>query len=564
MLGADAHGLEDNVRRFLASLRQGVSTEQETSGSTTPLARCLGSKDAGTHKKLSEEAYLPRDGQLRRTSSMAALILAAWALAAWLLVRLFLYALRERRYALEARRLGCLPAPQQQNELPFGLDYMWKGLKADRERQFPTYINERYALCGNRTMHYTILGTPGYLTCDPRNLQAILATQFRDFELGPYRRGLMRPLLGNGIFAADGHQWERARAMMRPQFARDQVADLELEEEHVANLMRALAVDPGLGWTPAVDLQVLFFRLTLDSACQFLFGRSIDSQLLNLPANAGGATLNIGAETDEANFARAFDESQFWCASRGRFQDFYWLMDGWPFRKHIKVVHSFIDHFVQLALQKRREGTKIEEKGRYVFLDALVAETQDPIELRYQLVNILLAGRDTTASTLGWAFYVLARHPDVWRKLRNAVLNDFGTYKNPTDISFEKLKGCTYLQHFIHETLRLYPVVSVNTRRAVKPTTLPVGGGPDGTAPLFVRPDMNIDYSVHTMHRLEKYWGPDALEFKPERWIARRPGWEYLPFNGGPRICLGRMFPVPKTMLRRQVTNQSNQNNLHL
>ena len=159
---------------------------------------------------------------------------------------------------------------------------------------------------------------------------------------------------------------------------------------------------------------------------------------------------------------------------------------------------------------------------------------------RYQLVNILLAGRDTTAGTLGWAFYTLARRPDIWQRLRSAVINDFGTWSNSARLSFETLKGCTYLQHFIQETLRLWPAVPINTRRSLKATTLPTGGGPDGKSPLYVRPDTNIDYSVHVMHRLEQYWGPDAKQFNPDRFATRRPGWEYLPFNGGPRICLGR------------------------
>ena len=90
--------------------------------------------------------------------------------------------------------------------------------------------------------------------------------------------------------------------------------------------------------------------------------------------------------------------------------------------------------------------------------------------------------------------------------------------------------------------LRLYPVVPVNLREAVKDTTLPVGGGEDGSKPVFVPKGTQVDYSVHVMHRLPHLWGEDADEFRPERWVGRKPGWEYLPFNGGPRICLGREF----------------------
>ena len=215
----------------------------------------------------------------------------------------------------------------------------------------------------------------------------------------------------------------------------------------------------------------------------------------------------------------------------------------------MRRVHRFIDYFVDAALRKWHEGKVTRSMGgvdpgtgRYVFLHALVAETQDPVELRFQLVNILLAGRDTTAGMLGWAFYTLARRPDVWQRLRAAILSDFGTYDSGEEISFSKLKSCTYLHYFLNETLRLYPSVPVNSRRSVRATTLPSGGGPDARQPIFVPPDTNVDYSVHVMHRLKAYWGDDADDFKPERWATRRPGWEYLPFNGGPRICLGREY----------------------
>ena len=249
-------------------------------------------------------------------------ILLVWALIAYLAYRsIRAYALN-RHYDREAARQGVVRAPLQRNRWPFGVDQIRQALAADRDRLFPTYILNRYARNGNRTHEYSLVGTRGILTCDAKNIQAILATQFRDFYLGSYRLGTLAPLLGNGIFAADGPQWERARHMMRPQFARDQVQDLELEEQHVGNLMRALPVESATGWTTEVDLQVLFFRLTLDSACQFLFGESVDSQLLGLPAAAGGvSSLKVSGHVDAEAFADAFDESQFFCAKRARLQD---------------------------------------------------------------------------------------------------------------------------------------------------------------------------------------------------------------------------------------------------
>jgi cytochrome P450 len=162
-------------------------------------------------------------------------------------------------------------------------------------------------------------------------------------------------------------------------------------------------------------------------------------------------------------------------------------------------------------------------------------------------MHILLAGRDTTASMLGWLFYLLARNPARYKKLRDIVIKEFGTYSCPKEITFARLKACSYLQYCNNETLRLYPVVPWNTRWAYNDTVLPTGGGPDGIDPVFVPKDTRVDYSIYVIQRRKDIWGPDADEFRPERWEGRKVGWEFLPFNGGPRICLGQQFALTES-----------------
>ena len=85
----------------------------------------------------------------------------------------------------------------------------------------------------------------------------------------------------------------------------------------------------------------------------------------------------------------------------------------------------------------------------------------------------------------------------------------------------------------------------MNVRFALKPTTIPSGGGPDGKSPVLLRTGMGIGYSVYHMHRKTELYGPDAAEFRPERWEGTELaniGWGFLPFHGGPRVCLGRKY----------------------
>jgi cytochrome P450 len=318
--------------------------------------------------------------------------------------------------------------------------------------------------------------------------------------------------------------------MLRPQFSRNQISDLQLEEEHVQLLFAAMPSSSD-SWTEQVNLLPLFFNLTLDSATQFLFGESVYSQRLD--------PRQKDDNLDWGSFGQYFDQANVVIAFRYRLMDLYWLYNPKSFQRDCAQVHKMVDYFVDKALSASKAG--LDSHG-YVFSYELAKVTKDRVELRSQLLNILIAGRDTTAGLLGFTFYFLARHPHVYEKLRQSILDDFG---NGTEkISFESLKACTYLQHVMNEVLRLEPNVPENARRAVRNTTLPRGGGPDGESPIYVRAGSEVLYHSRTMHRRKDLWGPDADEFKPERWQKQRPGWEYLPFNGGPRICLGQQFAL--------------------
>ena len=329
---------------------------------------------------------------------------------------------------------------------------------------------------------------------------------------------------------------------VQPQFVREQVSDLDLEERHVQNLYTAIGPAQADGWTAETNIQTLFFRLTIDSATEFLFGESVDSQIHEIP----GAMSNKGG--NEKSFSQHFDSAQLHLAKRFRFADLYWLHNPREYKENNKVINEFVDYYVDLALRGNLNTEKGMEEGnkkeRYVFLEAVAQQTQDPYELRSQLLNILLAGRDTTASLLSWLFHQLLRNPEVFVKLRSTVIKTFGTYEDPQNITFATLKGCQYLQYCLNETLRIWTIVPGNGRRSNKATTLPRGGGPDGKSPIYIAAQTEVNYSIHVMHRRKDLWGQDAEEFKPERFIGRRPGWEYLPFNGGPRICIGQQFAL--------------------
>ncbi|KAL8837179.1 MAG: hypothetical protein Q9170_002641 [Blastenia crenularia] len=398
--------------------------------------------------------------------------------------------------------------------------------KARNERKLLEYSRGRFLRHGN-TFHFKIAFTDIYFTAEPENVKAMLATDFKNWHLPDRRKASFSALFGKGIFTSDGAAWQHSRDLLRPNFARAQIADLDSFERHIRHLIEAIPRDGS-----TVDIQELFFRLTIDSATEFLFGESTNC-------------LAPGASTKNAKeFANAFNRSQEVAGDASRNIPLLTNLLPKPgVKRDIKYVHDFVDHYVQLGLrrQRNRDIEKSASKGgeRYVFLHELVQVIHDPIRLRSELLNILLAGRDSTASLLGNVWFMLARRPDVWAKLRQEVDDLNG--KRPT---FEQIKNMRYLRYILNETLRLYPIVPANARMSVADTFLPRGGGPDGKSPLFIAKGRTVAWSLYTMQRRRDLYGDDADEFKPERWETLRPGWEYLPFNGGPRICIGQQFAL--------------------
>ncbi|OAP57333.1 hypothetical protein AYL99_08071 [Fonsecaea erecta] len=432
---------------------------------------------------------------------------------------------RQRRYDMQmgvAR--GCQAPPRLLNQRPLGLDRLEQIFRADSESRLMELFLFHFRLWGT-TLEQVFLGSQAFGTIEPANLEAILSTQFEDWGMG-LRRKVMFPFFGDGIFTQEGADWKHSREMLRPQFVFKQYEDLEVFREPVANLLEAL---PANG---VVDLQPFFFRLTLDVTTAFLFGESVHSlQGLGTPG--------------ESEFASAFNTAQDFIAKRLRLQNLYWLVGGRKFRQACSDVHRFADQIIDRNLSK--DLRCIEGQEKYVFLDFLARNTPDRKALRSQIINILVAGRDTTACLISWTLFLLVRHPNVMDKLRSEIT---ATFDNTAEVTRSDLRKMKYLQNVLKETLRLYPSVPVNSRTALKTTVLPVGGGPDLRSPVLVPKGASVAYSVYSMHRRPDFYGMDAEIFRPERWEEHMPlnddptnaKWGYLPFNGGPRTCLGLDF----------------------
>ncbi|KAL1590426.1 hypothetical protein WHR41_00764 [Cladosporium halotolerans] len=445
--------------------------------------------------------------------------------------------LSRARFRAFARQHGCVDPHDASGPFPYGLQLIRRIARsqATGEDVLDDILLPQFQ--GKQTIKKTVLdGQTMLLTTEPANLQAMLANQFSDFETGANRRAVFHPLLGNSIFSSDGAAWKHARALLRPSFSRDSVNNLAFTSQSADALIAALGEpDAATGWTPARDAQPLFLCFTMDTATEFLFGRSVGA--LEAVLGGGGGE---GAEAASGEFGEALRVAGDYLITRIRLGGLYWVADGWGFRRAAGRVRRFVEGFVGRAVEKAEKGGG-GGGGEFGLLEALVAQTKDKEDLVSQSLAVMFAGRDTTAGLLGWCLMRLALHPDVFESLRAAVLREIPAAEQPT---FSQLKGCRPLQHFLQEVLRLHSTVPFNNRVAIRDTTLPVGGGPDQSSPVAVRKGQVVTFSVYAMHRRTDLWGEDALEFRPSRFEVRVPAWQWLPFLGGPRVCLGQQFAL--------------------
>jgi cytochrome P450 len=390
-----------------------------------------------------------------RSPSVLAIVLFA---AVFVLYRLVQRFVSYQRYSRIIKDKGCKPCPKYPHKDPiFGFDLFRENLELSKTGGLWTKLQERYARIngGVNTFTNLLLGEEMINTAEPDNIKAILATQFKDFNLSTRRKESFQPVFGHGIFTTDGSAWEASRALLRPNFVRNQVADLRTFDDHVTKMISKIPRDGS-----TVDLQALFFMLTLDSgklgipikgspqvgtdlfsaATEFLFGQSTN-------------VLGSGDATTRGDmFSDAFGYVTEKIGVKSRVGKLAVLMPDPKWNPSCEFVHEYIQDYVEQALEKRTQYVSVKEKedeeaARYVFLNELAKTGYGAKKIQDELTNVLVAGRDTTASLLAHVWYVLARRPDVFSKLRAEILKLDG--KAP---SFEQIKEMKYLQYVLNES----------------------------------------------------------------------------------------------------------------
>lgn len=442
---------------------------------------------------------------------------------------------RRKELAQLSAQHGCQTITLAHNKLPFALDRMFK-LVTHKGNVLDDLMFTRFVELGSWMYRDDTSGPSPILCAEPEAIKAILSTNFKDWGVGKLRHAAVGPWLGHGIFVSDhdGPMWLEARKLLRPNFARDEIYNLAVAERHVQELFKVVPSGPD-GWTSGKDLSPMIRRFTFDVVTEVFCAGSVDSQRKASQPRSAQETLDI----NEIEYA--FDNANKTAALRIMSGGFYWLFNPESFRVACATFSRFAYSVVDEAMATRKSYHP-DEGGEYSFVRSLAATTDNRKLIRDIIVQMLFAGIDTSVSLLSFSLLSLAREPGAWQRLRDELDREGLLQCDPETITSAKLKSCSYLQHVLLESLRLYPSIPINTRDAVRDTVLPVGGGPDRKSPVLVEKGTQVKFSCYIMQRREDIWGPDVLEWKPDRWVGRQQGWEFLPFNGGPRVCIGRKW----------------------
>lgn len=327
-----------------------------------------------------------------------------------------------------------------------------------------------------------------------------------------------RPTLGQGLLTSEGEFWRRQRRLAQPAFHRERIAGYgTVMVEATERFARSWAHGQRR------DIQEDMTALTLEIVALTLFGADIASR-----------TANLSDAMEE--LLRSFSQRVNRMIP----------IPGWlpiPSNRRFNRAMKAVDDVLAGIIAERRRSP-VEHTD---LLSMLLQATDDEgdgtgmtdAQLRDEAVTLFLAGHETTANTLAWAWYLLSLHPEAESSLHaelDTVLGD----RPPTVADLPRLP---YTEQVITETLRLYPTAWLLGREPIEPTTL---GG------YHVRQGLTLWMPQWTIHR-DPRWYDEPTRFRPERWadgLAKRlPRYAYFPFGGGPRICIGNQFAMMEAVL---------------
>jgi cytochrome P450 len=344
---------------------------------------------------------------------------------------------------------------------------------------------------------------------DPNLIHEVLVEKAAQFHKGSIMKRAFTPFLGQGLLTSDGEFWKRQRKLAQPAFHPRRVETYgEVMVQHTDRMLDSWRS----GQTVWLDREMM--KVTLGIVCKTLFDADVSSE-----ADRIGDLVNEVLEFANETIADPFPLPE-------------WMPT--PRRRKLQRAMTELDAIIQRIIDARRQSG--DDRGDLLSMLLAARDENDQgmsdKQLRDEVMTLFLAGHETTAMTMAWAWYLLVTHPVAYARLQTEV----DTVLAGRAPALTDLPRMPYAEQVIKEALRLYPAAPGANRQPIEETT--IGGYP-------VKPGVELSLSIWAMHRSERYF-PEPESFDPERFSPERekdiPKGAYLPFGGGPRVCIGNAF----------------------
>jgi len=353
-----------------------------------------------------------------------------------------------------------------------------------------------------------------FICNSPETVRETFVEQAAAFERkSPQMRFALEPLLGDGLFVSDGETWRARRRAVAPVTHASRMAEL-------APVMTEVAAEWHARWSAThaggeFDALEEMAEMTAEVICRTLFGRSLGSDAAASVVHAFSAyQARIGQSALGAMMGLPE-----WVSRLGNIAA----------SREAKRIHKVLDALIADVLRK--------PDGDASLVRALAAlQAMEPWALRNEAATLFMAGHETTANTMAWAWFLLANSPASAARLRDEARAVLGGRAAGHD----DVPNLPYARAVIEETLRLYPPVPVLAREALVDTKVAGTPVPRGSLLLVV---------PWLLHRNPRLWEqPD--HFRPERFIEGQPiRYSYVPFSIGPRVCTGQQFGMVESVI---------------
>ncbi|MCP4894384.1 MAG: cytochrome P450 [Actinomycetales bacterium] len=375
-----------------------------------------------------------------------------------------------------------------------------------------SYLNEVWRQHGD-VVQFPIPRPPTYLVNSPEGVRRVLVDNARNYGKSTIQYRALSLVTGDGLLTSDGPTWRAQRRVLQPAFHHDALADLG---SHVAEATARIAREwQGIDERTVIDADAFM----MNAALEVVAGSLMSTDLTGQSAEIAAATL----EALDVVIARA----------RVPLTPPSWLPT--PANRVLKRSVARLDAAVSTMMSARSSDPGADLLG---LLLSVRDENDQPLsveEIRDQLVTFIVAGHETVASALGWAWGLLAEHPAV----ADAVASEAEAVAPARAIAYSDFPHLMYSRAVVEETLRLYPPAWLITRSA---------GSSDRIDGVEIPAGALVIMSPWLLHRHPDLWdNPDV--FDPSRFASDVPRFTHIPFGAGPRLCIGRDFSYVEAVM---------------